>query len=171
MIFLPRQSHPKEMTHIMYHVTSSFPSKKFHGEEAGQHLPVTGINARNFHAFNFSFDLGSSSITYTMEEDAVVTHIRNCLYTSRMKVPTQLSENSSGIYLMTRNNYMKNLTPQQGEQADQMMAAGAVAPMVGDFYTPPTAFNESIPPIDPPPNYFTGFGQMGPDYGSDEDDE
>ena len=106
-----------------------------------------------------------------MEEDAVVTHIRTCLYTSRMKVPTQLSENSSVIYIITRNNYMKNLTPQQGEQADQMMAAAAVAPMVGGFYSEPTAFVRSVPPTNPPPNYFTGFGQMGPGYGSEEDDE
>ena len=154
-----------------YYITSSFPSKKFYGEEVGQHLPVIGINARNFHAFNFSFDLGSSSITYTMEEDAVVTHIRTCLYTSRMKVPTQLSENSSVIYLITRNNYVKNLTPQQGEIADQIMAAGAVAPMVGDFYSPPTGFIRSIPPLNIPPNYFTGFGQMDTSYESDEDDE
>jgi len=161
-----------------YFIGSDFPTKKFYGNLTGDKLPVIGICARNFHSFNFVFDLGGSSITYTIEEDITIQSIRTKVYTSRLTSPKSLSPYSAVIYLITRNNYsgVASIQPPLAQVAAQIIEQNAQpnGNMIGQFYNPPTA---SIRTAEPPqglipPNYFTGEGvPPPPDSPSTSDDE
>ena len=148
-----------------YFIGSDFPSKHFHGNINGAKLPVIGICSRNFSAFNFVFDLGGSAISYVVEENSTIASIRTKIYNSNMRTPTNLSPSSSVIYIITRNNYLKNITdPQTQQNALNLMTADAQAPIMNEFYSQPTNNIRNMGAIIPPANspYFTGFGQMVP---------
>ena len=163
-----------------YFIGSDFPTKKFYGNLTGDKLPVMGICARNFHSFNFVFDLGGSSITYTVEEDVTIQSIRTKIYTSSLSSPAQLSPYSSIIYLITRNNTPSTQSIQMplAQVAAQIIEQNATQNnnMIGQFYTPPLAdirFGQSN--LQQPPEFFLGAGippppEPEPDEETDEED-
>ena len=63
-----------------YFIGSDLPINHFFGNDTGTKLPVIGINARNFHSFGFSFDLGASSIEYTIDRNETITSISTAIY-------------------------------------------------------------------------------------------
>ena len=160
-----------------YFIGSDFPTKKFYGNLSGDKLPVIGICARNFHSFNFVFDLGGSSITYTVEEDITIQSIRTKIYTSQLSSPSQLSPYSSVIYLITRNNTPSTQTIQMplAQVAAQIINQNSMQNdnMIGQFYTPPLAnvrFGQSNLPQ--PPEFFQGAGTPPlPDTPTTSDEE
>lgn len=105
---------PKKGSDPYYFIGSDLMPFGFFGNINGSKLPIAGICARNFSAFNFVFDLGGSSILFTVPEDATVFSIRTAIYTSNLKPPKTIDENSSVIYIITKNNFINNLTPEQG---------------------------------------------------------
>ena len=156
---------PKKGSDPYYFIGSDLMPFGFFGNINGSKLPIAGICARNFSAFNFVFDLGGSSILFTVPEDATVFSIRTAIYTSNLKPPKTIDENSSVIYIITKNNFINNLTPEQGVIAAKQMQAEEIAPMVNSFYSQPTNnIRTSFPPIMPPQNspYFKGFGEIVP---------
>tara|TARA_R110002153_G_scaffold146383_2_gene297683 strand:+ start:582 stop:5114 length:4533 start_codon:yes stop_codon:yes gene_type:complete len=160
---------PSKGTDPYYFIGSDFPSKYFYGALEGQKLPVMGICARNFHSFNFVFDLGASSITYTITENTTIKSIRTKIYTSTLGTPSSLSPYSSVIYLITRNKYAPNLTEQEIPLAIQEQQANAAAPIIGDFYNPPLAA-ASFPQAFPPPNFYIPMGSPPPPDTDDDTD-
>ena len=112
-----------------YFIGSDFPSKKFYGNQTGAKLPVIGICSRNFHSFNFVFDLGGSSISYTIEEDCTIQSIRTKIYTSSLQTPKSLSPYSAVIYLITRNNYIKSIPQALVPDMTQLVQENAARPM------------------------------------------
>lgn len=162
---------PSKGTDPYYFIGSDFPSKYFYGALEGQKLPVMGICARNFHSFNFVFDLGASSITYTITENTTIKSIRTKIYTSTLGTPNSLSPYSSVIYLITRNKFAPNLTEPEIPYAIQQQQANSQAPVVGDFYNPPLA-DASFPQAIPPPNFYNPMGSPPlPDTDEDTDSE
>ena len=151
-------------------IGSSFPFKQFHGNVNGGKLPVMGICARNFQAFGFSFDLGGSAVQYLIEEDVTITSIKTQIYTSQLQSPTNLSPYSSVIYLITRYNYLKNLTPQQGQLQLRNTIANMNRPMQ-PFYSPPLALARTAPPVDPNRYYYTGYPATIQEEEEEEEDE
>tara|TARA_R110002153_G_scaffold161463_1_gene313889 strand:+ start:2724 stop:7433 length:4710 start_codon:yes stop_codon:yes gene_type:complete len=140
-----------------FFIGSTFPFKQFHGNQNGGKLPIMGICARNFQAFGFSFDLGGSAVSYLIEADTTITSIRTKIYTSNLQTPTNLSPYSSIIYLITRYDYLKNLTPQQGELQLQQTIANMNRPMINAFNSPPLAMARTAPPVNPDRYYYTGY--------------
>tara|TARA_R110002074_G_scaffold35678_8_gene97414 strand:- start:216 stop:5141 length:4926 start_codon:yes stop_codon:yes gene_type:complete len=149
-----------------YFIGSNFPSKQFYGNLNGAKLPIIGICSRNFSAFNFVFDLGGSAISYLIDENTTITHIETKIYDSNLKRPTNLSQSSSVIYLITRYNYAKPITdPLAQQEMAQQYIADQQAPMLNEFYSEPTAdIRTSLPALIPNKNspYFTGFGEIVP---------
>ncbi len=154
-----------------YKIGSDFPCKTFFGNQNGAKIPIIGLCSRNFSAFNFVFDLGGSAINYMITEDTTISSIRTKIYTSNLRSPVNLAENSAIIYLITRYGVKNDLTPQQGAMFAQQFQAQANAPMINDFYSQPTNMVRTIPPINPNKFYYTGFGQIEPpvEDSSDED--
>ncbi len=159
-----------------YFIGSDFPSKKFYGNQTGDKLPVIGICSRNFHSFNFVFDLGGSSISYTMEENCTITSIHTKIFTSSLGTPKSLSPYSAVIYLITRNNYVKSIPQQLDQTVAQIISANASAPMAPmPFYNQPQSNYRTAPPPGPiPKSYFEGQGELPPpepepNTSSDED--
>ena len=137
-----------------YFIGSSFPTKQFFGSKEGAKLPVIGICSRNFHSFNFAFDLGGSSISYTMEEDCLITSIHTKIYNSSLETPANLSPYSSVIYVITRNNYIKDLTPPQEQEAAKMYIESQNPNNIPNtFQTQAPANYRTEPPVLIPPNY------------------
>ena len=151
---------PQKGADPYYFIGSDFPTKKFFGNLTGDKLPVIGICSRNFHSFNFVFDLGGSSISYTMEEDCVITSIRTKIYTSNLGTPKNLSPYSSVIYLITRNNIQLGLPPDLQPEALQIAEANEQAPMVGAFYNQAEADFRTAPPVNIPPGYYKSEGSL-----------
>ena len=148
-----------------YFIGSDFPTKKFYGNLTGDKLPVMGICARNFHSFNFVFDLGGSSITYTVEEDVTIQSIRTKIYTSSLSSPSQLSPYSSVIYLITKNNTPSTQTIAMplAQVAAQIINQNSIPNenMIGQFYNPPLAdirFGQSN--LQQDPEYYQGAGEL-----------
>ena len=160
-----------------YFIGSDFPTKKFYGNLSGDKLPVIGICARNFHAFNFVFDLGGSSISYTIEEDITIQSIRTKIFTSKLGSPTQLSPYSSIIYLITRNNASstKSIPMPLAQVAQNIMTQNAQPDpnLIGSFYNPPLAdirFGQSNLP-QPPQFYQSDVPPPPPiEYDTEDDD-
>ena len=124
-------------------------------------LPPIGICARNFHSFNFAFDLGSSSITFTVEQDVTVTSIRTAIYDSNMKLATNLSSFSSVIYLVTKNQFLNPITdPQQLKTMQQMLIENATAQQELGFYSAPQAYYRTNPPPQIPNGYENSVGNL-----------
>ena len=160
-----------------YFIGSDFPSKKFYGNQTGDKLPVIGICSRNFHSFNFVFDLGGSSISYTMEENCTITSIHTKIYTSRLGTPKALSPYSAVIYLITRNNYVKSVPQSLDQNVAQIVSNNASAPMEPmPFYNQPQSNYRTAPPPGPiPQSYFEDDGELpppppSPNTSSDDDD-
>ena len=153
-----------------YKIGSDFPCKTFFGNQNGAKIPIIGLCSRNFSAFNFVFDLGGSAINYMITENTTISSIRTKIYTSQLRSPVNLSENSAVVYLITRYGVKNDLTPQEGEAFAQQFQAQANAPMINDFYSQPTADIRTMPPINPNKNYFTGFGQIEPEEDSSDED-
>lgn len=146
-------------TDPFYLIGSDFPSTQFYGSTEGQHLPVIGICSRNFSAFNFVFDLGGSSITYTIDQKISLKSIKTEIYTSRLGTPGNLNDYSSVIYLVTKNKYVNQITqPQMVQEVAQILEQNATQQMVGAFYNQPQAsYRIGIPP-DAPKNYYDSEG-------------
>lgn len=153
-----------------YLVGSDFPSKNFHGSKEGQKLPIIGICARNFQSFNFVFDLGGSSISYTIDENKTIKSIKTKIYTSTLQTPQNLSKYSSVIYLITKQNYIKPLPEEENIQAAEMYNSNKLAQIRGLYYNPSTASHRTEPPaFGPPKGYYESSGSEAPesDYDSD----
>ena len=154
-----------------YFIGSSFPAGRFYGNDEGQKLPVIGICARNFHSFNFAFDLGSSSITFTVEQDVTVTSIRTAIYDSNMRLATNLSKYSSVIYLVTKNQFLNPISdPKDLKTMQQMLIENATAQQELGFYSAPQGYYRTNPPPIMPPNYNKDFGNLIEDD-TDEDSD
>mgnify|MGYP003664647310 FL=1 len=161
-----------------YYIGSDFPAKEFFGNDNGSKLPVIGICARNFHSFNFAFDLGASSITYTIDEDITITSLRTAIYTSDLKAPQNLSKFSSIIYLITKNNYFKSLTSQQDLVAKSQLIQSNYSSPYNPFFYNPAPFNYRTAPPPPgfiPQSYYINEGippsiPMEEDYDNNDED-
>ena len=153
---------PQKGADPYYFIGSDFPTKKFYGNLTGDKLPVIGICSRNFHSFNFVFDLGGSSISYTMEEDCLITSIRTQIYPSNLGTPKNLSPFSSVIYLITRNNIQLGLPTELQPQEVAIAEANETAPMVGGFYNQAEADYRTAPPVIIPKDYYESEGSYVP---------
>ena len=129
-------------------IGSDFPGSQFYGSTEGQHLPVIGICSRNFSAFNFVFDLGGSSITYTIDQKISLKSIKTEIYTARLGTPQNLNDYSSVIYLVTKAKYVNQITqPELIQQVAELVQQTAQQQMVGAFYNPAEAsYRTGIPP-------------------------
>ena len=152
-----------------YFIASDFPGKRFYGNDVGQRLPVIGICARNFHSFNFAFDLGSSAINFTVEEDITITSIRTAIMTSNLKPAENLSKYSSIIYLVTRNNFLNNIPQQLLPNVEKLLEqARQPQPDMG-YYKQPEQNYRSEPPAILPPHYNKPDGTLVEYDSSDEE--
>jgi len=116
------QDPPTLGTSPYYFIGSDLPVNHFMGNDTGTKLPVVGINARNFHSFGFSFDVGATSATYVIDRPIVITSIQTAIYDSNLKAPTNISKFSSVIYEVTKNNYYPQMPPQILQQMAQAFA-------------------------------------------------
>mgnify|MGYP003647739316 CR=1 FL=1 len=155
-----------------YYIGSDFPTKQFFGNDTGEKLPVIGICARNFHSFNFAFDLGASSISYTCDQDVTITSIKTAIYRNNLKAPTNLSKYSSVIYLLTKANYYNPLPQQDALLKSQIIEQNYMAPYAPYFYNPaPYQYRSEPPPIIPKDYYIDeGVPPLPEDTGDDDDD-
>lgn len=151
-----------------YLIGSDFPAKDFYGSTDGTKLPVIGICSRNFSSFNFVFDLGGSSITFTINEKRTIKSIRTKIFTQSMGTPDNLSKYSSVIYLVTKSNYINKLTPQQEQIALEQEQALRNAPILGEFYNPAEVMHRTEPPAYPPVMPQSYYQSEGSYYSSPE---
>ncbi len=145
-----------------YYIGSDFPSKEFFGNNNGSKLPVIGICARNFHSFNFAFDLGASSISFVCDEERTITSIHTAIYTSDLKKPSNLSKFSSIIYLVTKNKYYNSLPVENQITKSEIIQSNFSAPLQPYFYNQAPANYRSAPPPIVPNNYFKDEGTLPP---------
>ena len=113
--FVYGDSRPKVSSSPFYLIGSSFPSKYYYGGK-GTKLPIMAICSRQFTSFGFSFDLSESAVQFTVEEDQTITSIHTKIYNNDYTIPQNLDENSSIIYVLTKNNYAPDPTPEEIEQ-------------------------------------------------------
>jgi len=154
-----------------YYIGSDFPTKEFFGNDNGAKLPVIGICARNFHSFNFAFDLGASSISFVVDEDRTITSIHTAIFTSDLKTPSNLSRFSSIIYLITKNKYYNSLPQEEQITKSEIIQANYSAPMQNTFYNQAPANYRSAPPPIIPQNYYTDEGTLPPLIIEDSEDD
>ena len=102
-----------------YLISSSFPSGFYHGSETGTELPVVGICARNFQAFDFVFDLSQSSVEWTIEQEVVITSIETRILKNDFSDATNLFGNSAVIYAISKNQYVKGIPEPLATQIEQ----------------------------------------------------
>ena len=135
-------------TNPFYLIGSDFPGSQFYGSVEGQHLPVIGICSRNFSAFNFVFDLGGSSITFTIDQKVSLKSIKTEIYTARLGTPNNLDDYSSVIYLVTKAKYVNQITqPELIKQVAEILEANTQARIQGAFYNPSQAsYRVGVPP-------------------------
>lgn len=135
-------------TNPFYLIGSDFPGSQFYGSVEGQHLPVIGICSRNFSAFNFVFDLGGSSITFTIDQKISIKSIKTEIYTARLGTPNNLDDYSSVIYLVTKAKYVNQITqPELVKQVADILEANQNQKIVGAFYNPSQAsYRIGVPP-------------------------
>lgn len=150
-----------------YLIGSDFPGKEFYGSTTGTKLPVIGICSRNFSSIGYVFDLGGSSITYTINEKRTIKSIRTKIFTQSMGTPNNLSKFSSVIYIVVKANYIRNLNQQQQQTAVEIMQQQKSAPIENLFYTQPPANFITTPPVVIPPGYYQAGGQLIPFEDSD----
>ena len=137
-----------------YFIGSDLPVNHFMGNDTGTKLPVVGINARNFHSFGFSFDVGATSVEYTIDRPTTITSITTAIYDSNLKKPTNISKYSSVIYLLIKNNYYKQLPPQliqQGLQQQLKIFNPQTNPQ--QYFQVPYSNLRTEPPVNIPQNY------------------
>ena len=151
-----------------YFVGSDFPGKRFYGNDTGTRLPVIGICARNFHSFNFAFDLGSSAIQYTIEEDITITSIRTAIYTSNLKIAENLQQYSSVIYIVEKNNFLNPIPDELGKQTQQALI-NSIPPLQNSWFSQTAANYRSAPPPILPPNYKKSDGTLLEQDDNDDD--
>ncbi len=137
-----------------YFLGSDLPVNHFMGNDTGTKLPVVGINARNFHSFGFSFDVGATSVEYTIDRPQTITSITTAIYDSNLKPPTNISKYSSVIYLLIKNNYYKDLPPDQVQQGlDQQLKLYNPQNNPIQYFQVPYANLRTEPPVNIPQNY------------------
>ena len=137
-----------------YFLGSDLPVNHFMGNATGTKLPVIGINARNFHSFGFSFDVGATSVEYTIDRPQTITSITTAIYDSNLKPPTNISKYSSIIYLLIKNNFYKDLPSdqvQQGLQQQLKLYNPQNNPI--QYFQVPYANLRTAPPVNIPQNY------------------
>jgi len=107
--------------------------------------------------------LGGSSVNTTIPEDTTITSIKTKIFNSNMTSPTNISDSSSVIYIITRYNYINNLTPQQAQIQLQQSLAEREQPIPNMFNNPALAgIRTSLPSYQPDRYYFTGYGDQTP---------
>ena len=167
------KDYPTLGTNPYYFIGSDLPINHFFGTTAGGKLPVIGINARNFHSFGFSFDLGASSIEYVIDRPEVITSITTAIYNSSMRRPTNISKFSSLILLHTKNGYYKSMTPEQSAQAVKNYQQ-MIKPQNLQYFQPPRATTRTEPPVNIPPNFYNAQWNgslLNPYENSDSEDD
>ena len=145
---------PTQGTSPYYFIASDLPIHHFMGNETGTKLPVVGINARNFHALGFSFDVGATSVTYTIDRKVTLTSIKTAIYDSNLQTPTNISKYSSVIYVVIKNNYLKTLPPDQQQEilkAQMKQQNPANNPL--QYFQVPYSNLRTEPPVEIPQNY------------------
>ena len=160
-------------TNPFYLIGSDFPGSQFYGSTEGQHLPVIGICSRNYSAFNFVFDLGGSSISFTIDQKVSLKSIKTEIYTARLGTPQNLNDYSSVIYLVTKAKYVNQITqPELIQQVAQLVEQNAQQRMVGSFYNPAEAsYRTGIPPELTPQQTKEYYESDGSYYPSDTETE
>ena len=145
---------PTQGTSPYYFIASDLPIHHFMGNETGTKLPVVGINARNFHALGFSFDVGATSVTYTIDRKVTLTSIKTAIYDSNLQTPTNISKYSSVIYVVIKNNYIRSLPPDQQQailEAQMKQENPANNPL--QYFQVPYSTLRTEPPVVIPKNY------------------
>lgn len=99
-----------------YLIGSDFPGKHYYGSR-GTKLPVMGICSRQFTSFGYAFDLSESSVTYTIEEDVTISSIHTKILNNDFSIPLNLDNQSAVIYVVTRPNYYKQMSPDEIQQS------------------------------------------------------
>lgn len=145
---------PQYASTPFYLIGSSFPSKHYYGGK-GTKLPVIGVCSRQFSSFGFAFDLSESAITYTIDQDCTITSIHTKIYNNDYTIPKNLDENSSVIYVITRNNYYPSPTVPQLKAAQKEV----------EIENPPIQYNPAMFEYNAPLDY------EAPLYLIDSDDE
>lgn len=146
-------SPPTLGTSPYYFIGSDLPINHFYGNDTGTKLPVVGINARNFHSFGFSFDVGATSVEFTIDRPKVITSIKTAIYDSNLKTPTNISKFSSVIYIITKNNYAPSAPPDVLENVELQRLRNRMIPEM--YFVQPRNTQLTTPPIDPNPDYYT----------------
>lgn len=145
---------PTQGTSPYYFIASDLPIHHFMGNDTGTKLPVVGINARNFHALGFSFDVGATSVTYTIDKKTTITSIKTAIYDSNLQTPSNISKYSSVIYVVTKNNYYKNLPPDQQQAIlAQQIKQDNPANNPLEYFQVPYSNLRTEPPPNPPRGY------------------
>jgi hypothetical protein len=156
-------TNPQLGNYPYYLIGSDFPGSQFYGSYEGQHLPIIGICARNFTSFNFVFDLGGSSITFTINEKTTIKSIRTKLMTPTLGRPQNISTNSSVIYLVTKANYRNPMPQQQLAQSTQQLIAEASVGMRGAYYNQAQdRYRTSLPAYPVKKDYYESSGSYYP---------
>ena len=142
---------PTQGTSPYYFIASDLPIHHFMGNNTGTKLPVVGINARNFHALGFSFDVGATSVTYTIDKKVTLTSIKTAIYDSNLQTPSNISKYSSVIYVVIKNNYIKSLPPDQQEEIlkAQMKQQNPANNPLQYFQVPYSNLRTEPPPVIP----------------------
>ena len=120
-----------------YLIGSDFPSKHYYGSK-GVKLPVMGICSRQFTSFGYAFDLSESAVTYTINEDCIISSIHTRILNNDYSDPLNLDTQSAVIYVVTRPNYYKQMNPEEIQESLET-AAQAIQPIQ---YTPQMFYYE-----------------------------
>lgn len=120
-----------------YLIGSDFPSKHYYGSK-GVKLPVMGICSRQFTSFGYAFDLSESAVTYTINEDCIISSIHTRILNNDYSDPLNLDTQSAVIYVVTRPNYYKQMNPEEIQESLET-AAQAIQPLQ---YTPEMFYYE-----------------------------
>lgn len=130
---------PKVTASPFYLIGSSFPTTEYYGGK-GTKLPIIGICSRQFSSFGYAFDLSESAVTLTIDQDCTITSIKTKIYNNDFTIPANLDSNSSVVYVIERNNYYTDPTPQQlkagGEEILEENAPVNYTPQMFEYLAP-----------------------------------
>ena len=137
--FVYGASRPKVTASPFYLIGSSFPTTEYYGGK-GTKLPIIGICSRQFSSFGYAFDLSESAVTLTIDQDCTITSIKTKIYNNDFTIPENLDANSSVVYVIERNNYYTDPTPQQlkagGEEILEENAPINYTPQMFEYLAP-----------------------------------
>lgn len=137
--FVYGASRPKVTASPFYLIGSSFPTTEYYGGK-GTKLPIIGICSRQFSSFGYAFDLSESAVTLTIDQDCTITSIKTKIYNNDFTIPENLDANSSVVYVIERNNYYTDPTPEQlkagGEEILEENAPINYQPQMFEYLAP-----------------------------------